>query len=204
MPGAVWFGDVAIPGIFIVGGGKALVGIGAICPWPVTRSEVTAQAVLGVLSDTEAHIKPQGCVRKRAIDNTSIALTATATETEVIGAPDTGILDRAGIRIPLFVPVGLCSGVVALLLQKDFVEAHVVPVPRKKLPNAVDVIGLQHVHPLDLVPEILGPFNVELGWARHQAFFSEEVLGLLISTKSVPAYVMDLSAHLLVKRNSGR
>lgn len=184
--GGVRSSNVTLPSILVVGSSIAIVGVRAVCPRPVLRGEVPTQAVLLVVGDTPARIKPQGGVRKRAVDNTPVTLTATAAKTEVPGAPDTGILDGPGVRVPLLVPVGLGSGVVALLLQEDLVGAHVVPVPREELSNTVDIVGLDNVCPLELVPSVLGAVDVELSWLGHQTFLSTKILGLLIVGKSVP------------------
>lgn len=142
---------IAAPRIVVGRCREARVSVRAVCPRPVPcfrRAEVAPQAVLFIVYDTPRLIEAERRVRKWPVNDTSVALAAVGAEAEIVGSEHTGILDRAGIRVPLLVPVRLSTGVVAFLLQQYLVDAHVVAVPGPELSDVVNVVGLDDVRHL--------------------------------------------------------
>lgn len=177
---------VTAPGIVISRCRKARVGVGAVCPRPVRLGEVATQAVLVIVYDTPSLVEAERRVCERPVNDTPVALAAVGAKAEVVGAEDASLLEGPSIGIPLLVPVGLGPGVVALLLQQHLVHPHVVAVPRPELSDVVDVVGLDDVGHLQLVPPVLGAVDAQLGRLGHQTFLSADVFRLLIIGQLVP------------------
>lgn len=175
----------AWPSLRVVGLGKAGVRVRRVCPYPVRIVVGTTQAVLGGILDAPVLVKTERRVGKGAVDDTTVLGGA---EAQLVGTKDGSVGNRsAGVRVELLVPVGLSASVVALLLEKLLVHSHVKPVPRQKVADAVDDVGLRDVHPVKFIPSCDGAIDdSSLGGRCDQAFLGAEVLGFFITCQSVP------------------
>lgn len=189
MSGAVRLHGITTPRIVISRCREARVSVGTVCPRPVRRSEVAAQAVLLIFYHAPSLIEAECRICKGPVNDTSVALAAVRAKAKVIGAENAGILDGASVGISLLIPVRLSTGIVAFLLQEHLMDAHVVAVPRPELPDVVDVVGHDYVCHLQLVPTVLGAIDAQLGWLGHQTFLGPDVLGLLFIGQGMPVVV---------------
>lgn len=175
----------AWPSLRVVGLGKAGVGVRRVCPHPIGIIVGATQAVLGGILDAPVLVQTERRVGKGAVNDTTVLRGA---EAQLVGTKDGGVGNRsAGIRVELLVPVGLSASVVALLLEKLLVHSHVKPVPRQKVADAVDDVGLSDVHPVKFIPSRDSAIDdSSLGGRCDQAFLGAEVLGFFITCQSVP------------------
>ena len=148
----------AWPSLRVVGLGETGVRLRRVCPYPVRVVIGATQAVLGGILDAPVLVQTERGIGKGAVDDATVLGRA---EAQVIGAKDGGVGNRsAGIGVELLIPIGLSASVVALLLEKLLVHSHVESVPRQKVADAVDDIGLSDVHPMKvlfLIPKELPP-----------------------------------------------
>lgn len=175
----------AWPSFCVVGFGKAGVRVRRVCPCPIGIVVGATQAVLGGILDAPVLVQTECGVGKGTVNYAAVL---GRSEAQLIGAKDGGVGNgSAGIRVDLLVPVGLSASVVALLLEKLLVHSHVKSVPRQKVADAVDDVGLSDVHPVKFIPSRDGAINdSSLGWRCDQAFLGAEILGFFITRQSVP------------------
>lgn len=190
MSRAVRLHRITTPRIVIRRRRKARVGISAVCPRPVRLGEVAAETVLVIVYDTPSLVEAESRVCEWPVNDTPVALAAVGAKAEIIGPEDTCFLDGSSIGISLLIPVWLSSCVVAFLLKQNLVHAHVVAVPRPELPDIVDIVGLDNVRHLQLVPPVLGAVDAQLGWLGHQACFGPDVFRLLFIGQGVPVILV--------------
>lgn len=163
---------------------KTLLDVGGVSIVEGSVGERSGQAVV-LLPDLGAiAAQAQGEVRKRPVVHAVAALASESSDR----VEDNTSRDVA--RVKRLLPVGLVSGVVALVAEKLLVSPHEVTVPRQEAANVVHPVGLNRMRVSKLVPACLGIGQAVLCGGVDETELGLDVGRLLVVAEVVPCLAL--------------